>query len=299
MDKTKLLNVAMIQRSCEIDSQLNCIEIEKSIRVAANNNAKLILLAELHNTRYFCQTDNSSYFDLAETIPGPSSTIFAALSKQLGIVIVCSIFEKRTAGLYHNTAVVLDKGAIAGMYRKMHIPHDPAYNEKFYFTPGDINGFTPIATSLGKLGLLICWDQWFPEAARIMTLKGADMLLYPTAIGWSVDANDANKQCEIDAWTIVQRSHAITNSLPLLCCNRTGVEMENNHSSCGIEFWGSSFVCGAKGEYLAQATHNQDTVLYANIDMTQTEQVRREWPYLRDRRIEAYGELQQRFIDPC
>ena len=292
-----MLKIALIQHVCDKDAAKNIQYIEQQITIATGNGAQLILLQELHNSVYFCQEENPSHFDLAETIPGPSSDKFGQLAKQLGCVIVTSLFEKRAKGLYHNTAVVIDKdGSIAGKYRKMHIPDDPGYYEKYYFTPGDL-GFIPINTSLGKLGVLICWDQWFPEAARIMALNGADILLYPTAIGWDPDDNQNEQSRQLNAWINIQKSHAIANGLPVAVCNRVGLEAHPSATSSGNQFWGHSFVCGTQGEILAQSDKQQADIIYAEIDLNKTEVTRRTWPYLRDRRIDAYGELSQRFID--
>jgi N-carbamoylputrescine amidase len=254
------------------------------------------LLQELHNSLYFCQTENPAHFELAELLPGPTSKLLAELAAELQVVIVASLFEKRSAGLYHNTAVVIDAdGSLAGRYRKMHIPDDPGYYEKFYFTPGDL-GFTPIQTSLGKLGVLVCWDQWFPEAARLMALAGAELLLFPTAIGWDPADDSAEQQRQKDAWQIVQRAHAVANGIPLLCCNRTGTEHAPDQSST-IRFWGSSFIAGPQGELLAEASMDEDEVVIATLDLQRSETVRRIWPFLRDRRIDAYDDLTLRYRD--
>jgi N-carbamoylputrescine amidase len=273
------------------------------VREAADKGAELVLLQELHRSLYFCQTEDTAVFDLAETIPGPSTDTLGALAKELDIVIVGSLFEKRATGLYHNTAVVLEKdGSLAGIYRKMHIPDDPGFYEKFYFTPGDADfndgrsGFSPIETSVGKLGLLVCWDQWYPEAARLMALAGADLLLYPTAIGWDPSDDDGEKQRQLSAWITIQRAHGIANGLPVLVANRTGFEQSPVGES-GIQFWGNSFVCGPQGEFLAQADSDSEQVLLADVDMQRSESVRRIWPYLRDRRVDAYGDLPKRYRD--
>src|SRR5690606_29773002 len=264
----------------------------------------LVMLQELHRSLYFCQTEDTGCFDLAETIPGPSTERLGALARELGIVLVGSLFEKRATGLYHNTAVVLERdGSLAGVYRKMHIPDDPGFYEKFFFTPGDAqfndgrSGFSPIRTSVGNLGLLVCWDQWYPEAARLMALAGADLLLYPTAIGWDPADDDAEKQRQCDAWITVQRAHAIANGLPVLVANRTGFEAAPDNTGQGIRFWGNSFVAGPQGEFLARADADNDTVLIADVDLQRSETVRRIWPYLRDRRIDAYGDLGKRYRD--
>ncbi len=293
----KTLKIALVQRSCMNDQAANLDANLDAIKQAAANGAKLVLLQELHNSHYFCQTEDTSNFDLAETIPGPSTDTLAACARENGVVIVASLFEKRATGLYHNTAVVFEQdGSIAGRYRKMHIPDDPGFHEKFYFTPGDL-GFNPIDTSVGCLGVLICWDQWYPEAARLMALAGAELLLYPTAIGWDPRDDQAEQQRQRDAWTTIQRSHAIANGIPVLSCNRTGHEPDPSHQSRGIQFWGSSFVAGSHGELLAEASEDQAGILYADIDMGRSEQIRRIWPYLRDRRIDAYTDLNLRYRD--
>ncbi len=290
------IRCAVIQHSCNAEPSINLQKSMDGIRNAAGQGAKLILLQELHTSLYFCQTETSTAFDLAESIPGPSTDKLAELAAELGVVIVCSLFERRAAGLYHNTAVVLDRdGSIAGRYRKMHIPDDPGYYEKYYFTPGDL-GFTPVATSLGKLGVLVCWDQWFPEAARLMALAGAEILLYPTAIGWEPGDPEDEKQRQLDAWQTIQRAHAIANNLPLVVCNRTGLELAEQGTG-QIDFWGSSFIAGQQGEILAQAPADQDSVLLGELDLSRTEQLRRDWPYLRDRRIDAYQDLLKRYAE--
>lgn len=291
------LRIGLVQHACSADRTTNLTASIEGIRQAAAAGAQLVLLQELHVSLYFCQTEDTQCFDLAESIPGPTSQQLAALAKQLNIVIVASLFEKRATGLYHNTAVVLETdGSIAGIYRKMHIPDDPAYYEKFYFTPGDL-GFSPITTSVGKLGVLVCWDQWFPEAARLMTLAGADLLLYPTAIGWDDADNAAEKQRQCDAWVTVQRGHAIANGIPVVACNRIGFEASPATAKQGIRFWGNSFVCGPQGEMLAQASQDKSEILMCDIDMHRVEQVRRIWPYLRDRRIDGYADLLLRYRD--
>ena len=292
----RTLPVALVQHACGPSREDNLENSVKGIREAARQGARLILLQELHTSLYFCQTENTRHFDLAETIPGPTSDLLGKLARELQLVIVASLFEKRATGLYHNTAVVLEQdGSLAGRYRKMHIPDDPGYYEKFYFTPGDL-GFQPIATSVGKLGVLICWDQWFPEAARLMSLAGADLLLYPTAIGWDPHDDSAEQQRQRDAWQTVQRAHAIANGLPVLSCNRTGIERAVDTEG-EIHFWGSSFISGPQGEILAQAPVDQDSVLLADIDLQRSEEIRRIWPYLRDRRIDAYEDLALRYRD--
>ncbi|MCG6976485.1 MAG: carbon-nitrogen hydrolase [Acidiferrobacterales bacterium] len=295
-DKPNMLKVALVQHSCIDNYAANLDTATQAIRQAASDGAQLVLLPELHTSLYFCQTEDTSRFDLAEPIPGPTTEHLAALAKELSIVVVGSIFERRTAGIYHNTAVVLDAdGSLAGMYRKMHIPDDPGYYEKFYFTPGDL-GFRPIKTSLGKLGVLVCWDQWYPEAARLMALSGADLLLYPTAIGVDPRDDEAEQTRQREAWITIQRSHAVANGLPVLSCNRVGVEMDPSGQSDGIRFWGSSFIAGPQGEFLAQAG-TEPTLLMAEIDLARAESVRRIWPFFRDRRIDEYGKLLNRFND--
>jgi len=293
---SRTLKVALLQETDRGSRDANLDAIETGLREAARAGAQLVLLQELHNGPYFCQHESVDEFDRAEAIPGASTERIGALAEELQLVVVASLFERRTAGLYHNTAVVFDRSrTIAGVYRKMHIPDDPAYYEKFYFTPGDL-GFDPIETSVGKLGLLVCWDQWYPEAARLMALAGADLLLYPTAIGW--DPNDAQdeKDRQRDAWITVQRGHAIANGLPLLACNRTGFEAAPEGGR-GIQFWGSSFVAGPQGEFIARAGAEQRELLLADIDLARSENVRRIWPFLRDRRIDAYDDLLKRFRD--
>ena len=286
----------LIQQTCSTDREANLARSIRGIREAADAGAQLVVLQELHTGPYFCQTEETARFELAETIPGPSTEVFGKLAKELQLVIVTSLFEKRTAGLYHNTAVVLERdGSIAGKYRKMHIPDDPGYYEKFYFTPGDL-GFTPIQTSLGKLGVLVCWDQWYPEAARLMALAGAELLIYPTAIGWDPEDTVAEQQRQLDAWITVQRGHAVANGLPLLSVNRVGHEPDPS-GGAGIKFWGNSFAAGCQGEFLARADSTQETVLLVEVDLERSETVRRIWPFLRDRRIEAYGDLDKRFRD--
>lgn len=289
------MKVALIQQSNGKDISENLDKLQKNIRKCAAAGAQLVVLQELHNSLYFCQTENPDCFDLAETIPGPSTDYFGKLAKELGVVLVLSLFEKRAAGLYHNTAVVLEKdGAIAGIYRKMHIPDDPAYYEKFYFTPGDL-GFVPIQTSLGKLGVMVCWDQWFPEAARLMALAGAELLIYPTAIGWETTDSEEERHRQLDAWVTIQRSHAIANGLPVISCNRVGYEDDPSGLTSGIRFWGSSFVAGAQGEMLAQASHQEEENLLVDIDLSRNEKVRRIWPFFRDRRIDFYGNIVKRW----
>jgi len=291
------LSVALVQQHCSDDRETTLDATIYGIEQAAKAGAKLVVLQELHTSLYFCQTEDVSRFDLAESIPGPSTERLGKLAAQLGIVIVASLFERRAAGLYHNTAVVLEKnGSIAGKYRKMHIPDDPGFYEKFYFTPGDL-GFTPISTSVGKLGVLVCWDQWYPEAARLMALAGADMLIYPTAIGWDPRDDESERTRQRDAWITIQRAHAVANGLPVLVTNRVGLEPDPSQISPGIQFWGSSFVVGPQGEVLAQSPTDEPHLLMHDIDLGHTENVRRIWPFLRDRRIDAYGGITQRYLD--
>ena len=291
-----ILRIGLVQHACTTDREANLERIAEGIGQAAGLGAELVLLQELHNGPYFCQTEDLNYFDLAETIPGPSTETLGQIAKRHGIVLVCSLFEKRAVGLYHNTAVVIEKdGAIAGIYRKMHIPDDPGFYEKYYFTPGDL-GFHPVATSVGKLGVLVCWDQWFPEAARLMALAGADILLYPTAIGWEPSDASEEKQRQLDAWLTVQRGHAIANGIPVAASNRVGFESANPEDpDKGIDFWGHSFILGPMGEYLSRSQGTETCVLTADIDRKHQERVRRTWPFLRDRRIEDYKELCKRF----
>ena len=292
----KNLRVGLVQQPCTAERALNLKMSEEGIRAAAAGGAKLVLLQELHTSLYFCQHENTELFDLAEPIPGPSTAWLGNLAKELGIVIVGSLFERRAPGLYHNTAVVLERdGTLAGVYRKMHIPDDPGFYEKFYFTPGDL-GFTPIQTSVGKLGVLVCWDQWYPEAARLMALAGADLLLYPTAIGWNPKDDATEQHHQRDAWVTIQRSHAIANGLPVLVANRVGFEPDPAGQWPGAQFWGHSFVVGPQGEFLAKAGEDAD-VLVVDIDLARSENVRRWWPFLRDRRIDAYGDLTRRYRD--
>lgn len=294
---TRVLKVALLQETDHGSRDANLDAIEQGLREAAAAGAQLVLLQELHNGAYFCQTEDVAVFDQAESIPGPSTERLGALADELKLVLVASLFERRAAGLYHNTAVVFDRSpVIAGRYRKMHIPDDPGFYEKFYFTPGDLD-FQPIDTSVGRLGVLVCWDQWYPEAARLMALAGAELLLYPTAIGWDPADDDAEKERQRDAWIIVQRGHAVANGLPLMACNRTGFEADPEGQGQGIAFWGSSFVAGPQGEFLAKAGTDQRELLLADIDMQRSENVRRIWPFLRDRRIDAYGDLLERFRD--
>lgn len=291
------MKVALIQQSNTANRADNIRKLEANIRTVAAQGAQLIVLQELHNGLYFCQTEDTTVFEQAETIPGPSTDSFGILSKELGVVIVLSLFEKRAAGLYHNTAVVLEAdGTIAGKYRKMHIPDDPAYYEKFYFTPGDL-GFEPIQTSVGKLGVLVCWDQWYPEAARLMAMAGAELLIYPTAIGWESTDLEAEKQRQTEAWITVQRGHAVANGLHVLSCNRVGFEADPSNVTNGIQFWGNSFVVGPQGEFLAKAGSSDEEVLVLDIDLQRSENVRRWWPFFRDRRIDAFDDLTKRWRD--
>ena len=289
--------IGMLQQHNVADSKENIRRLAEGIEDLARRGAQLIVLQELHNSLYFCQTENVDNFDIAEPVPGPSTRLYGELARWFGVVIVTSLFEKRAAGLYHNTAVVLKKdGTIAGMYRKMHIPDDPAYYEKFYFTPGDL-GFHPIDTSVGRLGVLVCWDQWYPEAARLMALQGAQILIYPTAIGYESSDSAEEQARQREAWTTVQRGHAVANGLPVVAVNRVGLEQDPSHQTKGIQFWGSSFVAGPQGELFYQASDQEEESLVVDIDMGHSEQVRRWWPFLRDRRIDQYTGLLQRFID--
>lgn len=292
----KTLQVGVVQQSCTADVAANFAKTIAQIRLAAEQGAKLVVLQELHRGLYFCQQEIAAYFDLAETIPGPSTQALGALAQELDIVVVASLFEKRALGLYHNTSVVIERdGSIAGKYRKMHIPDDPGYYEKFYFTPGDL-GFHPIQTSVGKLGILVCWDQWFPEAARLMAMAGAELLIYPTAIGWSPAEDNDEKVRQRDAWITVQRAHAIANGLPVISVNRVGHEPDPA-GGAGLNFWGSSFVTGPQGEFLFSASVDQEETRVVTVDMQRTEQVRRMWPYLRDRRVDHYGDLTKIYRD--
>ncbi|MGM9795845.1 MAG: carbon-nitrogen hydrolase [Candidatus Aphodosoma sp.] len=293
----KIIKTAIIQLYISDDIEKNKTELSKMIEQAASQSAQLIVLSELHNTPYFCQTEDVNNFDLAEPIPGPSTQYYSALAAKYKVVLITSLFERRAPGLYHNTAVVFDTdGSIAGKYRKMHIPDDPAYYEKFYFTPGDL-GFTPISTSLGKIGLLVCWDQWYPEAARLMALAGAEMLVYPTAIGWESTDTDDEKRRQQDAWITVQRGHAVANGLPVVTVNRVGHEPDPSGVTNGITFWGHSFVAGPQGELLFVASDIESQTAVIDINLSRSENVRRWWPFLRDRRIDDYQQIIQRFID--
>jgi N-carbamoylputrescine amidase len=293
----KTLKAALIQQSCSDNKQANLDKTALMIRRAAASGAQLIVLQELHAGPYFCQIEDPALCDLAEPIPGESSRFIAGIARELGVVIVASLFERRAPGLYHNTAVVFEKnGETAGTYRKMHIPDDPGFYEKFYFTPGDL-GFTPIKTSVGTLGVLVCWDQWYPEAARLMALAGADLLIYPTAIGWDPADTEEEKERQREAWVTVQRGHAVANGLPVLAVNRVGFEASPQQPETGIRFWGSSFVAGPQGEFLARASQDAEEILLVEVDMARSENVRRIWPFLRDRRIDAYGDITKRFRD--
>lgn len=292
----KKLKIGLVQQANTADRDANLMRLEAHIRRAAGAGAELVVLQELHNGLYFCQTEDTTCFDQAEPIPGPSTDRFGALACELGIVLVISLFEKRAPGLYHNTAVVLEKdGSIAGKYRKMHIPDDPAYYEKFYFTPGDL-GFLPIPTSVGRLGVLVCWDQWYPEAARLMAMKGAELLIYPTAIGWESTDTEEEKNRQLDAWRTIQRGHAVANGLPVVTVNRTGYEPDPSGQTGGIRFWGNSFVAGPQGELLATLPTDEEEVRVVEIDLMRSENVRRWWPFFRDRRIDAFNGLTARFL---
>ena len=291
------MKIGIIQQRNTADRADNMKRLETSIRALKAAGAELVVLQELHNSLYFCQMENVDYFDLAEPIPGPSTTFFGELAKELGLVIVTSLFERRAPGLYHNTAVVMDSdGSIAGKYRKMHIPDDPAYYEKFYFTPGDL-GFHPISTSVGKIGVLVCWEQWYPEAARLMALQGAELLVYPTAIGYESSDTPQEQERQREAWTTVQRGHAVANGLPVVTVNRTGHEPDPSCQTNGIQFWGSSFVAGPQGELLYRAPQNEEVCTVVEVDIAHCERVRRWWPFLRDRRIDKYSDITRRFID--
>ncbi len=291
------LTVGMVQQSCSADRRANIEKSIAGIREAVAKGAELVVLQELHTGLYFCQCEDTGQFDLAEPIPGPATEVFGELARELGVVIVASLFEKRAPGLYHNTAVVLEKdGSIAGKYRKMHIPDDPGYYEKFYFTPGDL-GFNPIDTSLGRLGVLVCWDQWYPEAARLMAMAGAEMLIYPTAIGWDPRDNAEEQQHQLGAWVTIQRAHAVANGIPVISVNRVGFEADPTGVGAGSQFWGHSFVAGCQGEFLVQGGQEGEEVLVVTLDRKRSEDVRRIWPFLRDRRIEAYSDLTRRYRD--
>lgn len=293
----KSLKVGLIQQRCVADVDTNRQKLAANIEDVVTRGAELVVLQELHNSLYFCQVESVNNFDLAEPIPGPSTDFYGALARKFGVVLVASLFERRAAGLYHNTAVVFEKdGSIAGKYRKMHIPDDPAYYEKFYFTPGDL-GFHPIHTSVGTLGVQVCWDQWYPEGARLMALQGADLLIYPTAIGYESSDAPEEQERQREAWTTVQRGHAVANGLPVIAVNRVGLEEDPSDQTNGIQFWGSSFVAGPQGELLARASNSKEENLVVTVDLEHSEQVRRWWPFLRDRRIEEFAPLSKRFID--
>ena len=293
----KHLKIGYLQQHNIADRKTNVLRLAEGIRDLAMRGAELVVLQELHNSLYFCQVEDVDNFDLAEPIPGPSTEFFGQVAKECGVVIVTSLFERRAPGLYHNTAVVIERdGTIAGKYRKMHIPDDPAYYEKFYFTPGDL-GFHPIQTSVGKLGVLVCWDQWYPEAARLMALQGAELLIYPTAIGYAANDIEDEQQRQREAWTTVQRGHAVANGLPVVSVNRVGFEPDPSGQTEGIQFWGSSMVVGPQGEMLYRSSADEEESVIAEIDLAHSEDVRRWWPFLRDRRIDEYGEITKRFID--
>lgn len=295
MTDSRIIHIGIVQQKIGADVDANKRSLSACITECANGGAQLVVLQELHNTPYFCQVEDVDNFNLAEPIPGPSTEFYSMIAKRLHIVLVTSLFEKRAMGLYHNTAVVFDvDGHIAGMYRKMHIPDDPAYYEKFYFTPGDL-GFEPIQTSIGTLGVLVCWDQWYPEAARIMAMKGAEILIYPTAIGWESSDTDDEKTRQRDAWMISQRGHAVANGLPVVSVNRVGWEDDPSGQTKGIQFWGSSFIAGPQGEILYQASDTQEECRVVAVDFARTEDVRRIWPFFRDRRIDAYKDIVKRF----
>ncbi|WP_404362055.1 carbon-nitrogen hydrolase [Marinobacter sp.] len=298
------LKIAAVQQTCSSDKQTSLAITERLIREAAEKGAELVVLQELHTTLYFCQTEDAEVFGLAEPIPGPSSDYLAGLAAELKIVLVGSIFERRMNGVYHNTAVVFERdGSIAGTYRKMHIPDDPGFYEKFYFTPGDAvrndghSGFTPIDTSVGRLGVLVCWDQWYPEAARLMALAGAEVLIYPTAIGWDMTDDPEERERQLEAWVTVQRGHAVANNLPVIAPNRVGGEPDPSGQGDGILFWGNSFICGPQGEFLARADDHTETVLMVELDRARSETIRRIWPHFRDRRIDAFGDILRRVRD--
>lgn len=301
MNPNHTLRVSLIQHSAKPSVRETFDYLSEKIEACANDGAQLVVLQELHNGPYFCQSEDVDQFDQAEAIPGPTTEFLGELARQYHCVIVGSVFEKRAQGLYHNTAVVMDAdGSLAGRFRKMHIPDDPGFYEKFYFTPGDaigpLRGFEPIDTSVGRLGVLVCWDQWYPEAARLMALAGAKVLIYPTAIGWDRKDDDAEQARQLDAWLTIQRSHAVANNLPVLACNRCGYEA-NPDTNDGIQFWGNSFIAGQQGELLARSDAGEEAILTATLDLNRTEDTRRIWPYLRDRRVDAYDNLSQRYLD--
>ena len=291
------MKIGIIQQANSSEREDNVRRLSEKIKQLAVEGAELVVLQELHNGLYFCQTEDTATFEQAETIPGPSTHLFGELAKETGLVLVLSLFERRAPGLYHNTSVVIEKdGSIAGKYRKMHIPDDPAYYEKFYFTPGDL-GFHPIETSVGKLGVLVCWDQWYPEAARLMAMRGAEILIYPTAIGWESSDSNEEKKRQQEAWVTLQRGHAVANGLPVVSVNRTGHESDPSGQTNGIQFWGTSFVCGPQGEFLYRAPESEEIIQIVEVDPARTENVRRWWPFFRDRRIDAYAEITKRWID--
>ena len=293
----KELNIGFLQQHNTADTRDNIVRLAEGVADLARRGAKLVVLQELHNSLYFCQTEDVANFDLAEPIPGPSTEMFGELARKCGVVIVTSLFERRAPGLYHNTAVVIESdGTVAGKYRKMHIPDDPAYYEKFYFTPGDL-GFRPIDTSVGRLGVMVCWDQWYPEAARLMALRGAELLIYPTAIGYALSDTPDEQQRQRRAWQTVQRGHAVANGLPVVTVNRVGFEPDPSGQTEGIQFWGTSFVAGPQGELFYEASEDEEESVIVSVDMEHGEQVRRWWPFLRDRRIDDYGGITRRFID--
>ena len=297
MIKKGIVRTGLIQQAATGVTQANRQRLAEKVKQCAAEGARLVVLQELHDSLYFCQTENVENFDLAVEIPGEATEFYSRLAREAGVVLVTSLFERRAPGLYHNTAVVFENdGSMAGKYRKMHIPDDPAYYEKFYFTPGDL-GFQPVETSVGKLGVLVCWDQWYPEAARMMALAGADILIYPTAIGWESTDPEDEKERQLDAWVTVQRGHAVANGLPLVAVNRVGHEPDPSGQTNGILFWGNSFVCGPQGEFLARSTSGREEIIVLDISLERSENVRRWWPFLRDRRIESYGGLNRRFID--
>ncbi|MDQ1326562.1 MAG: N-carbamoylputrescine amidase [Campylobacterota bacterium] len=290
------MRIALIQQKYYDTKEMTVKMTAQKIQEAAKNNAKLVVLQELHQNEYFCQNEDTAFFAYAADFESDIA-FWSSVAKENGVVLVTSLFEKRAPGLYHNTAVVFEKdGSVAGKYRKMHIPDDPGFYEKFYFTPGDL-GFEPIKTSVGKLGVLVCWDQWYPEAARLMTLKGAELLIYPTAIGWFDADSEAEKQRQLESWITIQRSHAVANGIPVLSCNRIGFEADSSGAMHGIRFWGNSFVCGAQGEILVRAGHENEAILYADIEHERTKEVRDIWPFLRDRRIDAYEDILKRYCD--
>ena len=291
------MKIGLIQQHNTADTADNITRLTDAIRTCAAEGASLIVLQELHNSLYFCQTEDTAVFDMAESIPGPSTAHFGEVARACGVVLVLSLFERRAPGIYHNTAVVIEKdGTIAGRYRKMHIPDDPAYYEKFYFTPGDLD-FRPIPTSVGRLGVLVCWDQWYPEAARLMALRGADLLIYPTAIGWEHSDTRNEQSRQLDAWRTVQRGHAVANGLPVVTVNRVGHEIDPSGQTAGIQFWGNSFASGPQGEILTELPTDAEAIRVISVDLQRSEHVRRWWPFLRDRRIDAFGPLTRRYLD--